>query len=257
MPNCNVFHLLNSANGGFFTVNASPANLSNSRHPDLGLRCFLANVAISDRYLTRHKSKAIFPKESKSKVFTALGTFKLQKKSRKRGNKLYKFTFDELHADKTLEDAIPAKKVKGFVHIDKKWSLTTLFIDTNGNGKLDKGRKDLLIGAYGDYEKSFYKSKRGKLHATNNEESISEALSNLFGGPPPEECDCIYNTGIIFTDKRGKTLDFIPLSEQGDNIDVDGLRSIVCSMKPVYTQENAGNFQSLKNDCGILGIDIA
>ena len=190
-------------------------------------------------------------------MYTALGAFKLQKKNSKRANKLYKLTFDELYTDESLEDANPAKKVKGFVHIDKKWSFTTLFIDTNGNGKLDKGRKDLLIGAYGDYEKSFYKSKRGRLHATNNEDAISDALSDLLGGPPPEECDCIYSTGIIFTDKSGKILDLIPLSEQGDDIDVDGLRSIVCSMNPVYTQESAGNFQSLQNDCGELGIDIA
>ena len=83
-------------------------------------------------------------------MYTALGAFKLQKKNSKRANKLYKLTFDELYTDESLEDANPAKKVKGFVHIHKKLSFTTLFNVTNGNGELDRGRKDLMIGAYGD-----------------------------------------------------------------------------------------------------------
>lgn len=79
--------------------------------------------------------------------------------------------------------------------------LTSLYLDTNGNEKLNK--KDLLI-ATGGFKQSLYKKKKGDLLATNREEAMFEAMSDLLSTPPPEDFNFVYNTGTIFTNKKGK-----------------------------------------------------
>jgi hypothetical protein len=107
--------------------------------------------------------------------------------------------------------------------------LNSLYLDTNGNEKLNK--KDLLI-ATGGFKQSLYKKKKGDLLATNREEAMFEAMSDLLSTPPLEDFNFVYNTGTIFTNRKGKIPDFIPLSEEGNSIDKIELVPIICSMEP-------------------------
>jgi hypothetical protein len=65
-------------------------------------------------------------------------TFLPQKKGEKKGYARQEFSYDELYLEESLQDANPAKEAKGFVLVDKKGGLTSLYLDTNGNGKLNK-----------------------------------------------------------------------------------------------------------------------
>ena len=181
-------------------------------------------------------------------MFTTLGEFKRQKKSKKKGFVRHEFTFDELYVFREMEDADPASEAKGFVLVDKKNRLTSVYLDTNGNGKLNKG-KDLLIASDDGFEKTLYKTKKGDLLATNSEEAMLGAMSDLFGGLPGT-FEFIYDTGMIFTSKKGKTLDFVPLSVQGGSRLEDGLFPIHCSMDPQFISENL----ELQIDCASLGL---
>ena len=181
-------------------------------------------------------------------MFTTLGKFKRQNKSKKKGFVRHEFTFDELYVFRGMEDADPASEAKGFVLVDKKNRLTSVYLDTNGNGKLNKG-KDLLIASDDGFEKTLYKTKKGDLLATNSEEAMLEAMSDLFGGLPGT-FEFIYETGMIFTSKKGKTLDFVPLSVQGGSRLEDGLFPIHCSMDPQFISENL----ELQTDCASLGL---
>ena len=160
----------------------------------------------------------------------------------------HEFTFDELYVFRGMEDADPASEAKGFVLVDKKNRLTSVYLDTNGNGKLNKG-KDLLIASDDGFEKTLYKTKKGDLLATNSEEAMLGAMSDLFGGLPGT-FEFIYETGMIFTSKKGKTLDFVPLSVQGGSRLEDGLFPIHCSMDPQFISENL----ELQTDCASLGL---
>ena len=181
-------------------------------------------------------------------MFTTLGEFKRQKKSKKKGFVRHEFTFDELYVFREMEDADPASEAKGFVLVDKKNRLTSVYLDTNGNGKLNKG-KDLLIASDDGFEKTLYKTKKGDLLATNSEEAMLGAMSDLFGGLPGT-FEFIYDTGMIFTSKKGKTLDFVPLSVQGGSRLEDGLFPIHCSMDPQFISEHL----ELQTDCASLGL---
>ena len=181
-------------------------------------------------------------------MFTTLGEFKRQKKSKKKGFVRHEFTFDELYVFRGMEDADPASEAKGFVLVDKKNRLTSVYLDTNENGKLNKG-KDLLIASDDGFEKTLYKTKKGDLLATNSEELMRVAMSDLFGGLPGT-FEFIYDTGMIFTSKKGKTLDFVPLSVQGGSQLEDGLLPIHCSMDPQIASENL-EFQTV---CASLGL---
>ena len=181
-------------------------------------------------------------------MFTTLGEFKRQKKSKKKGFVRHEFTFDELYVFRGMEDADPASEAKGFVLVDKKNRLTSVYLDTNGNGKLNKG-KDLLIASDDGFEKTLYKKKKGDLLATNSEEAMLGAMSDLFGGLPGT-FEFIYDTGMIFNSKKGKTLDFVPLSVQGGSRLEDGLFPIHCSMDPQFISENL----ELQTDCASLGL---
>ena len=78
------------------------------------------------------------------------------------------------------EDMFPASEAKGFLLVDKKEKQTSFYLETNGNGKLNK-KKDLLITTDG-FEKALYKSKKGSLHATNSQEAMIDALTGLSEG---------------------------------------------------------------------------
>jgi hypothetical protein len=86
--------------------------------------------------------------------------------------------------------------------------------------------------ATGGFKQSLYKKKKGDLLATNREEAMFETMSDLLSTPPLEDFNFVYNTGTIFTSRKGKTPDFIPLSEEGNSIDKIELVPIICSMEP-------------------------
>ena len=75
-------------------------------------------------------------------------------------------------------------------------------------------------------------------------------MSDLFGGLPGT-FEFIYDTGMIFTSKKGKTLDFVPLSVQGGSRLEDGLVRIHCSMGPLMFASENLEFQA---DCASLGL---
>ena len=160
----------------------------------------------------------------------------------------YEFTFDELYVGRGMENADPASEAKGFVLVDKKNRSTSIYLDTNENGKLNK-RKDLLIASDDGFKKTLYKKKKGDLLATNSEEAMLGAMSDLFGSLP-DTFEFIYDTGMIFSSKKGKTLDFMPLSVQGESRLEDGLLPIHCSMDP----QIASNNLEFQTDCASLGL---
>ena len=65
---------------------------------------------------------------------------------------------DEFYVNPEMDDTESAGQAKGFILVDKKRQTTSVYLDINGNGKLNK-KKDLLIGSE-DFEKSLYKAKR-------------------------------------------------------------------------------------------------
>ena len=71
----------------------------------------------------------------------------------------YEFTFDELYVGRGMENADPASEAKGFVLVDKKNRSTSIYLDTNENGKLNKG-KDLLIASDDGFKKTLYKKRK-------------------------------------------------------------------------------------------------
>ena len=89
-------------------------------------------------------------------MFTFYGTFERQKKNKKKQYARLKFTLDEFYLD--MNDTESAGQAKGFILVDKQRQTTSVYLDINGNGKLNK-KKDLLIGSE-DFEKSLYKAKR-------------------------------------------------------------------------------------------------
>ena len=70
----------------------------------------------------------------------------------------YEFTFDELYVGRGMENADPASEAKGFVLVDKKNRSTSIYLDTNENGKLNK-RKDLLIASDDGFNRCYIKNK--------------------------------------------------------------------------------------------------
>ena len=182
-------------------------------------------------------------------MYTLLGTFDQQKKSKKKKFARFELAFDEFYIGPDREDMFPASEAKGFLLVDKKDRQTSFYLDTNGNGKLNK-KKDLLITTDG-FEKALYKSKKGSLHATNSQEAMIDALTGLIGGPPPEELNFEIETGLIVTNKKGKTIDFLPLEPGGE-----GLSPIMCMMNPQLVQESEEMFERWQNRCAETGFEL-
>ena len=116
-----------------------------------------------------------------------------------------------------MNDTESAGQAKGFILVDKQRQTTSVYLDINGNGKLNK-KKDLLIGSE-DFEKSLYKAKRGNLHGTNNDRAMRNAQNELYG----EDGDFEIGNGFIFSNNKGRTVDTILLDEP---------RALVCMMDP-------------------------
>ena len=97
-----------------------------------------------------------------------------------------------------MENTDPVSEVKGIVLVDKKNRSTSIYLDTNENGKLNK-RKDLLIASDDGFKQMLYKKiKKGDLFAANSEELMRVAVSDLFCCLP-DTFEFIYDTGMIFS----------------------------------------------------------
>ena len=70
-------------------------------------------------------------------MYTLLGTFDQQKKSKKKKFARLELTFDEFYIGPDREDMLPASEAKGFLLVDNKDKQTSFYLDTNGNGKLN------------------------------------------------------------------------------------------------------------------------
>ena len=87
-------------------------------------------------------------------MFTTLGTFKLAQKKKKKKFSRFDVSFDELYMDGVLDEPIPpveelasmlpSSVAQGFLLADKKAGVTSFYLDSNNNGKLNK-KKDSLI----------------------------------------------------------------------------------------------------------------
>ena len=157
-------------------------------------------------------------------MFTFYGTFERQKKNKKKQYARLKFTLDEFYLD--MNDTESAGQAKGFILVDKQRQTTSVYLDINGNGKLNK-KKDLLIGSE-DFVKSLYKAKRGNLHGTNNDRAMRNAQNELYG----EDGDFEIGNGFIFSNNKGRTVDTILLDEP---------RALVCMMDPRIVDDEFRN----------------
>ena len=88
-------------------------------------------------------------------MYTLVGTFACQKKSKKRKFNRLVFTYDQFYMGRPGDrDMRPASEAKGFILVDKRKKETSIYLDTNQNGKLNK-KSDLLIGL-NVFERSLY-----------------------------------------------------------------------------------------------------
>ena len=154
-------------------------------------------------------------------MFTFFGTFERQKKSKKKEFVRHEFTFDEFYVNLELEDTESAAQTKGFILVDKLRQTTSVYLDVNGNGKLNKS-KDLLIGS-DVFEKALYKKKKGTIHGTNNEDTIELAEMEVYGEIYGEVGDDRMENGFVFNNKNGRPIDIIRM---------ETLHPCICMMDP-------------------------
>ena len=177
-------------------------------------------------------------------MFTTLGTFTLAQKKKKKQFARFDVSFDELYMEgsldqpippvEELDDMLPTSVAQGFLLADKKVGITSFYLDSNGNGKLNK-KKDLLISTT-SFDKALYKAKRGNVLATNNQVAMIDALTEVIGAPPSDGSSLTIEAGLIVSNRKGKALDFLSLHPLEDK-----LAPIHCMMGPqgaFYTEDN-------------------
>lgn len=167
-------------------------------------------------------------------MFTFYGTFRRQKRSKKKEFSRLEFTFDEFYINPSMDNTESATEAKGFVLVDKRGQETSVYLDTNHNGKLNK-KKDLLIGIDA-FDESLYKAKKGSLHGTNDDDAMEAAQIEL----NVEAADFDFGEGSIFTNNRGRSVGYILL---------DSLFPVVCMMQPGIGGED------LQSDCADVGVE--
>ena len=177
-------------------------------------------------------------------MFTTFGTFKLAKKKKKKQFSRFDVSFDELYMEGRLDEPIPPVEelvsmlpstvAQGFLLADKKAGVTSFYLDSNNNGKLNK-KKDLLISTT-SFDASLYKKKRGNVLATNNQVAMVDALTEVIGAPPSDGSSLVIDAGLIVSNRKGKAIDFLSLHPLEDK-----LLPIHCMMGPqgaFYTEDN-------------------
>ena len=177
-------------------------------------------------------------------MITTLGTFKLAQKKKKKKFARFDVSFDELYMDGVLDEPIPpveeldsmlpSSVAQGFLLADKKAGVTSFYLDSNNNGKLNK-KKDLLISTT-SFDATLYKAKRGNVLATDNQVAMIDALTEVIGAPPSDGASLVIEAGLIVSNRKGKAIDFLSLHPLEDK-----LLPIHCMMGPqgaFYTEDN-------------------
>ena len=196
--------------------------------------------------------------ESLFSMFTTIGTFERAKKKKKKQFARFNVSFDELYMEGRLDqpippveelaDMLPNSVAQGFLLADKKAGVTSFYLDSNGNGKLNK-KKDLLISTT-SFDKTLYKTRRGDVLATNNQVAMIDALTDVIGVPPSDGSSLVIDAGLIVSNDEGKAIDFLPLDPAEEK-----LLPIHCMMDPqgsFYTEDNW--FEPF---CADLGVELA
>ena len=185
-------------------------------------------------------------------MYTLVGTFASQKKSKKRKFNRLGFTYDQFYMGRPGDrDMRPASEAKGFILVDKRKKETSIYLDTNQNGKLNK-KSDLLIGL-NVFERSLYQSKKGSLLATGSPKRMTDAFADLFE-EDPDILDSLREEIFVVSNKRGRTLDLIPLLPLGP--EREGLRPIWCTMDSAEVREDEEWFQRWQGYCSDVGVEL-
>ena len=186
-------------------------------------------------------------------MFTLTGTFSRQKKSKKNRFNRLEFTYDQFYRSRPGgdRDMRPASEATGFILVDRRSKETSIYLDSNQDGKLNKD-SDLLIGL-DVYEKSLYKAKKGSLLATGAPNRMTDAFADLYE-EDPDILDSLRSEIFVVSNKRGRTLDLIPLLPLGP--EREGLRPIWCTMDPAVVREDEGWFQHWQGYCSDVGVEV-
>ena len=185
-------------------------------------------------------------------MYTLVGTFASQKKSKKRKFNRLVFTYDQFYMGRPGDrDMRPASEAKGFILVDKRKKETSIYLDTNQNGKLNK-KSDLLIGL-NVFERSLYQSKKGSLLATGSPKRMTDAFADLYE-EDPDILDSLREEIFVVSNKRGRTLDLIPLLPLGP--EREGFRPIWCTMDSAEVREDEEWFQRWQGYCSDDGVEL-
>ena len=109
-----------------------------------------------------------------------------------------------------------------------------------------------MIGSSG-FEKSLYQSKKGSLIATDNAKRMTDAFADLYE-EDPDILDSLREEIFVVSNKRGRTLDLIPLLPLGP--EREGLRPIWCTMDSAEVREDEEWFQRWQGYCSDVGVEL-
>ena len=228
-----------------------------SAHTALVFNCEVSsNTIIVRKYqkirLRTRFSHKIDPATFILKMYTLLGTFARQKKSRKEKFNRLEFTYDQFFMGRPGDrDMRPASEAKGFILVDKRNEETSIYLDTNQDGILNT-ESDLLIGL-DVFERSLYKSKKGSLLATGSLKRMPDAIADLYE-EDPDILDSLREELFVASNKKGRTLDLIPLLPLGP--EREGLRPIWCTMDSAEVRDDEEWFQRWQGYCSDVGVEL-
>ena len=185
-------------------------------------------------------------------MYTLIGTFSRQKKSKKNRFNRLEFTFDQFYMGRPGDrDMRPASEATGFILVDRRSKETSIYLDSNQDGKLNKD-SDLLIGL-DVYEKSLYKSKKGSLLATGSPKRMTDAFADLYE-EDPDILDSMREEIFVASNKKGKTLDVMSLLPLGP--EREGLQPVLCTMDSAVVRDDNEWFQRWQGYCSDVGVEL-
>ena len=148
-------------------------------------------------------------------------------------------------------DMRPASEATGFILVDRRSKETSIYLDSNQDGKLNKD-SDLLIGL-DVYEKSLYKSKKGSLLATGSPKRMTDAFADLYE-EDPDILDSMREEIFVASNKKGKTLDVMSLLPLGP--EREGLQPVLCTMDSAVVRDDNEWFQRWQGYCSDVGVEL-
>ena len=185
-------------------------------------------------------------------MYTLIGTFSRQKKSKKNRFNRLEFTYDQFYMGRPGDrDMRPASEATGFILVDRRSKETSIYLDSNQDGKLNKD-SDLLIGL-DVYEKSLYKSKKGSLLATGSPKRMTDAFADLYE-EDPDILDSMREEIFVASNKKGKTLDVMSLLPLGP--EREGLQPVLCTMDSAVVRDDNEWFQRWQGYCSDVGVEL-